>query len=38
MIEKYYLESDITEIVQNLRKYKKIFSGKSFLISGAMVF
>ena len=35
MIEKYYLESDITEIVQNLRKYKKIFSGKSFLISGA---
>ena len=35
MIEKYYLESDINEIVQNLRKYKKIFSGKSFLISGA---
>ena len=35
MIEKYYLESDINEIVQNLSKYKKNFSGKSFLISGA---
>ena len=35
MIEKYYLESDIIEIVQNLSKYKKNFSGKSFLISGA---
>tara|TARA_B100000282_G_scaffold282764_1_gene245837 strand:+ start:2490 stop:3524 length:1035 start_codon:yes stop_codon:yes gene_type:complete len=35
MIEKYYLESDISEIVQNLSKYKKNFSGKSFLISGA---
>ena len=35
MNEKYYLETDIDEIVQNLKKYKKKFSGKSFLISGA---
>ena len=29
MIEKYYLESDIIEIVENLSKYKKNFSGKT---------
>tara|TARA_B100001063_G_scaffold240085_1_gene264572 strand:+ start:263 stop:529 length:267 start_codon:yes stop_codon:yes gene_type:complete len=35
MKEKYYLETDIQEIVNNLKKYKKFFEGKKFLISGA---
>ena len=35
MIEKYYLNSDIKEICNNLKKYHKNFSGKKFLISGA---
>jgi len=35
MNEKYYLNSDIEEIVTNLKKYSKYFSGKKFLISGA---
>ena len=35
MNEKYYLNSDIEEIVTNLKKYSKYFSGKKFIISGA---
>jgi UDP-glucuronate decarboxylase len=35
MNEKYYLETDIKEIVENIKKYKKYFEGKKFLISGA---
>ena len=35
MNEKFYLNSDIEEISNNLQKYKKIISGKKFLISGA---
>ena len=35
MNEKFYLESDISEICQNLKKYSKFISGKKFLISGA---
>jgi len=35
MNEKYYLNSDINEIVNNLKKYSKFFEGKKFLISGA---
>ena len=35
MNEKYYLNSDIVEIKNNLKKYLKYFSGKKFLISGA---
>ena len=35
MNEKYYLNSDIDEITNNLKKYLKYFSGKKFLISGA---
>ena len=35
MNEKYYLNSDILEICQNLKKYNKNFEGKKFLISGA---
>ena len=35
MNEKYYLNSDIEEIVTNLKKYSKYLSGKKFLISGA---
>ena len=35
MNEKYYLKSDINEIVENLKKYSKYFEGKRFLISGA---
>ena len=35
MSEKYFLESDIKVIVENLRKYIKYFEGKKFLISGA---
>ena len=33
--EKYFLHSDIDEIVKNLTFYKLNFSGKNFLISGA---
>ena len=35
MSEKYYLENDILEIVQNLKKYKNRFYGKRFFITGA---
>ncbi len=35
MSEHFYLNSDIEEICSNLQKYKKIISGKKFLISGA---
>ena len=35
MNEKFYLESDIQEICENLKKYSRYISGKSFLISGA---
>ncbi len=35
MNEKFYLNSDIIEICENLKSYSKIFSGKIFLISGA---
>jgi len=35
MSEKYYLLSDIMEIVNNLKKYHRIFFGKKFLITGA---
>ena len=35
MNEKFYLNSDIIEICENLKNYSKIFSGKIFLISGA---
>jgi UDP-glucuronate decarboxylase len=35
MSEKYYLNSDISEICNNLNSYSKYFSGKKFLISGA---
>jgi UDP-glucuronate decarboxylase len=35
MNEKFYLESDIDEIVNNLKKYHKKIYGKKFLISGA---
>jgi len=35
MNEKYYLNSDIKEIVNNLNKFSKYFEGKKFLISGA---
>jgi len=35
MNEKYYLDSDINEISNNLKNYLKYFSGKKFLISGA---
>tara|TARA_B100001029_G_C15051025_1_gene450734 strand:- start:572 stop:1606 length:1035 start_codon:yes stop_codon:yes gene_type:complete len=35
MNEKFYLNSDIIEICQNLKSYSKFFSGKTFLISGA---
>ena len=35
MNEKYYLLSDIKEIVNNLKKYHKKFFGKKFLITGA---
>ena len=35
MNEKYYLNSDIEEIKNNLNKSLKYFSGKKFLISGA---
>ena len=35
MNEKYYLDSDINEIVKNLKKYSRNFEGKKFLISGA---
>ena len=35
MNEKYYLLSDIKEIVNNLKKYHKNFFGKKFLITGA---
>jgi len=35
MNEKYYLNSDINEIANNLKKDIKHFSGKKFLISGA---
>ena len=35
MSEKYYLNSDIKEIANNLKKDLKFFSGKKFLISGA---
>ena len=35
MKEKYYLQTDIVEITENLKKYLKYFSGKKFLISGA---
>ena len=35
MSEKYFLHSDIDEIVKNLTFYKLNFSGKNFLISGA---
>ena len=35
MNEKFYLNSDIIEICENLKSYSKFFSGKIFLISGA---
>jgi UDP-glucuronate decarboxylase len=35
MNEKYYLNSDIEEICNNIKSYSKIISGKVFLISGA---
>ncbi len=35
MSEKYFLHSDIEEIVKNLTFYKLNFAGKNFLISGA---
>jgi len=35
MNEQYYLDSDIQEICNNLKKKLKFFSGKKFLISGA---
>ena len=35
MNEKFYLNSDINEIANNLKKEKRFFSGKKFLISGA---
>ena len=35
MNEKFYLNSDIVEICENVKSYSKIFSGKVFLISGA---
>ena len=35
MNEKFYLESDIDEIVNNSKKYHKKIFGKKFLISGA---
>ena len=35
MNEKYYLLSDIKEIVNNLKKYHRNFFGKKFLITGA---
>ncbi len=35
MSEKFYLNSDIKEICENLKRYEKIISGKKFLISGA---
>ena len=35
MNEKYYLDSDIQEICNNLQNNFKFFSGKKFLISGA---
>jgi len=35
MSEKYYLDSDIREICNNLQDNSKLFSGKKFLISGA---
>ena len=35
MSEKYFLHSDIEEIIKNLTFYKLNFAGKNFLISGA---
>ena len=35
MMEKYFLNSDIDEIVRNLTKHSNSFEGKKFLISGA---
>jgi len=35
MSEKFYLKSDIIEICNNLKNYRKNFLGKRFLISGA---
>ena len=35
MNEKYYLDSDIEEIVNNLKKYHSKFYGKKFFITGA---
>ena len=35
MNEKYYLYSDIQEIVNNLKKYHNKFYGKRFFITGA---
>ena len=35
MNEKFYLQSDIKEIFNNLKHLKKNLSGKKFLISGA---
>ena len=35
MNEKYYLHSDIKEIVNNLKKYHSKLYGKKFLITGA---
>ena len=35
MNEKYYLNSDIKEIVNNLKKYHSKFYGKKFFITGA---
>ncbi len=35
MNEKYYLNTDIDEIVKNLKKYHKMFYGKKFFLTGA---
>lgn len=35
MNQKYYLDSDINEIVRNLKRHARYFEGKKFLISGA---
>ena len=35
MSEKYYLNTDIDEIVKNLKKYHKKFYGKKFFLTGA---
>ena len=35
MSEKFYLNSDIKEIYNNLKNHKRYFEGKKFLISGA---